>query len=599
MRSVRAEEIEREHGDGPSGRLEWVIKRAYDRKYDTTDDYKVDVERTWAFLEDKWTREGATSRLDAVRVVRAYFDDKWTSRGIGELGGLVCIPSVGISREALEMPKSASVLSLDSMAATSAGSDGANTTQVGLGREDKDLFPRSDVALANERVQNQLELEKCKHLLENFINQPEALNFRDPIDPQTVERANYGSVVEEPMGLTIVLNKLRMNAFASSREVWKACNSIWSNCRSCYPSSSRMRKLCDLAELMFTTTWRAQGLNKFSDASDDDSCDAPPGMKSLNDFKNAGPKTATRPPSGAVTSARVGRSRVASFKCDVCKRSKKGKCGTETAPKSCLLRPENQSRERQTQIRERVSKLKPMSVKGTVMKRMPIESAEQKPASKASGRRKLTEAERQENGFRRVFDETDPDNFISQFMQHQNGARAHSSTDMAWGNSLHLANEQLRLEMLQNQRLARYDDQMTQQSACLPDTSKLASLRKAISHTVAHLHDANVKLRLCNVSMVQAPGASQGDYLREQVALEAEIHDLQKKHQELSRDLQLYVSQNRAGGVRQSPSRDASAGFEHPVSVATARMSFDDEPIKANVHADVNDEDILFDFPTI
>ncbi len=87
MRSVRAEEIEREHGDGPSGRLEWVIKRAYDRKYDTTDDYKVDVERTWAFLEDKWTREGATSRLDAVRVVRAYFDNKWTSRGIGELGG--------------------------------------------------------------------------------------------------------------------------------------------------------------------------------------------------------------------------------------------------------------------------------------------------------------------------------------------------------------------------------------------------------------------------------------------------------------------------------------------------------------------------------
>ena len=180
MRSVRAEEIEGEHGDGPSGRLEWVIKRAYDRKYDTTDDYKVDVERTWAFLEDKWTREGATSRLDAVRVVRAYFDNKWTSRGIGELGGIVCVPSVGISRESLQIPKSTSVLSLDSMAATSAGSDGANTTQVRLGREDKDLFPRSDVALANERVQNQLALEKCKYLLENFINQPEAVNFRDP-----------------------------------------------------------------------------------------------------------------------------------------------------------------------------------------------------------------------------------------------------------------------------------------------------------------------------------------------------------------------------------------------------------------------------------
>ena len=575
-----------------------MIKRAYDRKYDTTDEYKADVERTWEFLEDKWTREGATSRLDAVRVVRAYFDYKWTSRGIGEHGGLVCIPSVGISRESLEMPKSASVVSLDSMAAPSAGSDGANTTQLGLEREGKDLLPRSDVALAHERAQNQLALEKCKHLLENFINQPEALNFRDPIEPQT-EHASYTSVVEEPMSLTIVLDKLRMNAFASPREVWNACRSIWSNCRSHYPPTNRIRKLCDLAELMFTATWRAQGLNKFSDASDDDSCEAPSRIKSLNDFKQTGSKTAARPPSSVATSAMVGRGRgrVASFKCDVCKRSKKGRCGTETAPKSCLLRPENQSRERQSQIRERVSKLKPMSTK-VVVKRKPTESAEQKStSSKSSGKRKLTEAEQQENCFRRVFDETDPDNFISQFVQHQNKTRVTSHADMTWGNSLHLANEQLRLEVLQNQRLSRYDDQITQQ--CLPDSSKLASIRKEISHTVTQLHESNVKLCQCNIAMANAPRASHNDYLREQVALEAEIHDLQKKHQEQSRSLQLLVKQTQGNLVRHSPSLDASAGFDHPISVATARVSFDDEPTKAVVQADANDEDILFDFPSI
>lgn len=108
--------------------MEWVIKWVYDRKYDMMDDYKVDVERTWAFLEDKWMREGATSRLDVVWVVCVYFDDKWILRGIGEFGGLVCILSVGILWEVFEMLKFVSVFLFDFTVATSAGSDGANTT---------------------------------------------------------------------------------------------------------------------------------------------------------------------------------------------------------------------------------------------------------------------------------------------------------------------------------------------------------------------------------------------------------------------------------------------------------------------------------------
>ena len=73
-----------------------------------------------------------------------------------------------------------------------------------------------------------------------------------------------------------------------------------------------------------------------------------------------------------------------------CKRSKKGKCGTETAPKSCLARPENQSAERQAQIRERVSKLKPMPPKTATRKRSA--ASKRKLAETASGRRMISDA---------------------------------------------------------------------------------------------------------------------------------------------------------------------------------------------------------------
>lgn len=82
-------------------------------------------------------------------------------------------------------------------------------------------------------------------------------------------------------------------------------------------------------------------MNKFSDVLDDDLCDVLFGMKSFNDFKNVGLKIVMCFLSGAVTFVRVGRSRVVSFKCDVCKRSKKGKCGIEMVLKLCLLCLEN------------------------------------------------------------------------------------------------------------------------------------------------------------------------------------------------------------------------------------------------------------------
>ena len=63
------------------------------------------MKRTWGVLEERWTRENAPNRMEALREVKRAFEHTWRDKGIGERGGLVCIPSVGISREAIEVPR--------------------------------------------------------------------------------------------------------------------------------------------------------------------------------------------------------------------------------------------------------------------------------------------------------------------------------------------------------------------------------------------------------------------------------------------------------------------------------------------------------------
>lgn len=109
----------------PTGRLEWVIERAFDRKRhhnQTIDDFKRDADATWDFLEATWTRAKREDRRDAARVVRACFESKWASRVVGACGGgSACVPSIGVSRETIGMRKSSSAFSLDSSLAAGGG----------------------------------------------------------------------------------------------------------------------------------------------------------------------------------------------------------------------------------------------------------------------------------------------------------------------------------------------------------------------------------------------------------------------------------------------------------------------------------------------
>ena len=596
--------------DEPNGRLEWVVKRAHDSKYESTAEFKADVERTWDFLEKKWTSEGRASRLDAVRAVREHFDSKWLSRGIGDHGGLVCMTSVGISPDAINLPKSSSLYSLDSLVERTG--DIADRTNIGARLADATTAKDDVKAGADEdaRMQTLLALDRCVDVVQNFMKQPEATSFLHCIDSNSPDYPNYSLVIKQPMDLTSVHERLLSKSFTSPRQVWDACNLIWSNFRLYNGQSSKLNRLCDQAELMFTAAWRAEGLDSFIDDSDNGSCEAPWQTDEL------APKKLTenmRSSSSSATSMKVSE-RVASFKCDVCKRSKKGRCGTVSAPKSCLERPENQTEERQAQIRERVSKLKPLESKGprsskntTIQGQLNTISTT---TTTTTGRRKrkISEAEQQESCFRRVFDENDPDNFISHILRHQNSEGA--PVDYPWTNSSFVANEQLRLELMMNQQSMQYEDRMQSADSAELGAKQAASmeaLRRSIDTTRSLLQDRNIKLHLCNMAMSQKANDKHEVYARERLTLEGQIRELHKRHQEQSAALHRLAMAS--GTVNQKPPALGAppANFtpafdlnapDRFISIATV---LDVEPgrVKDDAPAARLDvDDVLLDFPS-
>ena len=294
--------------DTPNGRLEWVIKRAFDRKHhQTIDDFKRDADATWEFLESTWTREGREDRRDAARIVRASFESKWASRVVGgEFGGgsVVCVPSIGVSRETIGMQKLSSTFSLDSQAV---GCNG--------GRESGNLLRGADVARACDYAQGTMLLERCKYIVENLMNQPEAMCFI--AQPTGGDETAAATTTD----LSSVLKRIESGELATPRDVWRACAMIWHTHRLSHHAGSKMSQVCDRAELMFTGLWRAEGLDRFHSPSEDEAASPHAGTENSEGSLLASTtmKDAVRP-----TTTKSGP-RVASAKCDVCKRSKKGK----------------------------------------------------------------------------------------------------------------------------------------------------------------------------------------------------------------------------------------------------------------------------------
>ena len=156
--------------DTPNGRLEWVIKRAFDRKHhQTIDDFKRDADADVGVfrvdVDARGTRGSTGRRAHRASELRVQVASRVVG---GEFGGgsVVCVPSIGVSRETIGMQKLSSTFSLDSQAV---GCNG--------GRESGNLLRGADVARACDYAQGTMLLERCKYIVENFMNQPEAMCF--------------------------------------------------------------------------------------------------------------------------------------------------------------------------------------------------------------------------------------------------------------------------------------------------------------------------------------------------------------------------------------------------------------------------------------
>ena len=108
------------------------------------------------------------------------------------------------------MQKSSSAFSLDSYAAG--------------GRESGNLLRGADVAQACEYAQNTIVLERCKYMIQNFMNQPEAMYFI--AQPTASGEAETTTTTKANTNLSSVLKRIESGELATPRDVWRACGII-------------------------------------------------------------------------------------------------------------------------------------------------------------------------------------------------------------------------------------------------------------------------------------------------------------------------------------------------------------------------------------
>jgi hypothetical protein len=254
---------------------------------------------------------------------------------------------------------------------------------------------------------------------------------------------------------------------------------------------------------------------------------------------------------------------------------------------------------------------------------MPPKTAPRKRSDAAKRKVAETGAARREtppagNDFGRVFDENDPDNFISQLLNQNDHSWLTNRPHVGLDSTLHLANEQLRLESVQSARMAaRFGDDFPAPSVDAPNVAvRVAKLRRNIASTAAQLHERTINLQLCSLATSSSQSSD-----AQRAALEHQIHALQKTHQSQVVELQRLCdgsSTKKPNATSKRPKvMDSTPGFgghDHSsVSVATARV-FDDaaraktplHPPSRRVDADHDhdhdhdhDDDVLFDFPTM
>ncbi|CAM9209877.1 unnamed protein product [Ascophyllum nodosum] len=73
-------------------------------------------------------------------------------------------------------------------------------------------------------------LQQMTRLVNTFLNRPDTLAFRSPVDPKAMNIPDYFQIVKKPMDLGTVKAKLEDGKYDGVEEVARDIRLIWSNC---------------------------------------------------------------------------------------------------------------------------------------------------------------------------------------------------------------------------------------------------------------------------------------------------------------------------------------------------------------------------------
>lgn len=73
--------------------------------------------------------------------------------------------------------------------------------------------------------------QKIKQLIENLELDPKCFIFLEPVDVEGLGLTDYLEIVKNPMDISTIKKKLKLNNYNSLQEVFSDLNLIWSNCK--------------------------------------------------------------------------------------------------------------------------------------------------------------------------------------------------------------------------------------------------------------------------------------------------------------------------------------------------------------------------------
>jgi len=179
------------------------------------------------------------------------FETRWVSEGL--LLEKVRVRGQGVTKDIVETPRSSGRTSktpaskVKSLSKTEATPPGRSLREPKSTRT-RNASPGGQFAQASQAVQK-------------LLGMPEAMWFRDPVEPEAMGLWDYLDIVKEPMDLGTVSSNIESGAYSFVEEVAIDVKLVWSNCKLYNKNAKEpVRLACDKLEKAFVAEWTKLGL---------------------------------------------------------------------------------------------------------------------------------------------------------------------------------------------------------------------------------------------------------------------------------------------------------------------------------------------------